>query len=98
MGLYADMPPTFMWMDKLIPGPLASSYKHWGTFMSGTPQARPEPKSREHQCAVANASQAYGGRTMQAWGWASQDCSRPQVFMCRVSGEWPGIARVGPAA
>jgi hypothetical protein len=80
----------FTWMDKLIPGPNANSYKHWGTYMSGTPLAKPEPKNKEHQCAVANASEAWGGKTSKPWGWASQDCSAQHVYMCRISSGWRG--------
>ena len=88
IGLYATTSPLFTWVDKLIPGPGANSYKNWGTFMSGTPMARPEPKNKEHQCAVANATQAWGNKNVKPWGWASQDCNQQQVFMCRVSSEY----------
>jgi hypothetical protein len=90
IGLHSAAFPIFTWVDKLIPGPTANSYKNWGTFMSGTPLAKPEPKNRDHQCAVANATQAYGSRTVRPWGWASQDCSAHHVYMCRISSRWRG--------
>lgn len=47
-----------------------------------------EPFGETDTCAVANYTQAYGSTAaMQPWGWASEDCEKQHVFLCRVSCE-----------
>jgi hypothetical protein len=87
IGLQSEVLPNFSWMDKLIPGPNATSYRHWGTYVEGA-TSETEPFGEMQTCAVANASQAYGSSaTVQPWGWASQDCEARHPFLCRVSRE-----------
>lgn len=94
LGLRAKTWPVFDWLDPFTPGPFASSYLHWGTFL---PDNQPEPYSHNgtvQNCAVANASEAYGNGTLysptrRAWGWADQWCSELHVVLCRLLGGCP---------
>jgi hypothetical protein len=93
IGLQSEVLPNFSWMDKLIPGPNATSYRQWGTFVEGA-TSETEPFGDMQTCAVANASQAFGSSaTVQPWGWASEDCEALHPFLCRVTRKDPGIAK-----
>ena len=87
MGLKATNWPTFAWSDKMVPGPNATSYRHWGTFtMPGaTPVGEPYsmPGQAQQMCAGGNFSQIYGN----AAGWADEDCGTEHPALCKVQRE-----------
>ncbi len=90
--------PAFTWLDLSPAPPLnttrgagtaddwggsSGAYAHWGYYM---PQNVLEPNNLTalENCAVANASQAYGG----AWGWADTRCGASLPYMCRLTRGW----------
>jgi hypothetical protein len=97
IGLKSEVLPAFSWIDKLIPGPNATSYRQWGTYIEGS-LTESEPYGDTETCAVSNATQAYGSTpAVQPWGWASQDCEARHTYLCRQSREclWLPAAAAG---
>lgn len=87
LGLKSEVLPAFSWIDKLIPGPNATSYRQWGTYIEGS-LTESEPYGDTETCAVANSTQAFGStQAVQPWGWASQDCEARHTYLCRQSRE-----------
>jgi hypothetical protein len=80
--------PDFSWVDPYTPGPVNSSYEHWGRFQPGQ---ETEPNFNYNAppelCAVGNYSQAYFNPL--AWGWADDNCNNKHPFMCKMLREWP---------
>jgi hypothetical protein len=79
--------PDFSWIDPYTPGPINSSYEHWGRYQPGQ---ETEPNFNLNQppelCAVANYTQAYFNPA--AWGWADDYCLNKHPFMCKMLREW----------
>ncbi len=73
--------------------PAGATYVHWGKVMPAGLVSEPDNTAGDERCAVANASEAYGG----AWGWSDTRCSGSYAFMCRAAGEERGRqAQGGP--
>ena len=82
--------PNFTWVDPYTPGPINSSYEHWGRFQPGQ---EPEPNfcvnNPPELCVGGNYSQAYFNPL--AWGWADDYCLNKHPFMCKMLREWHAL-------
>ena len=98
MGLKAINWPTFAWTDKMVPGPNATSYRHWGTYIDKTlniGEPYSVPGAPQQQCAGGNFTQMYGN----AAGWADEDCGDEHLALCKVQRGWlqpalPGLSEL----
>ncbi len=83
--------PNFTWIDPYTPGPINSTYEHWGQYQ---PNQETEPNFYLNQppelCTVANYTQAYFNPA--AWGWADDYCLNKHPFMCKMLREWQRCA------
>jgi hypothetical protein len=79
--------PNFTWVDPYTPGPINSSYEHWGRYQPGQ---ETEPNFNYNAppelCVVGNYTQAYFNPL--AWGWADDNCNNKHPFMCKMLREW----------
>ena len=68
MGLQSEVLPAFTWMDKLIAGPNATSYRHWGTYVVGHVSKHWQQPLPEPLHEVALGLHARAPRTLRtAW-------------------------------
>ncbi len=70
--------PSFSWRDPTIPRPSSGTYSYWG---SG------EPNSGGSQLC-GGSSTNYTDPVDNVWGWADEDCSSKQIYLCRIMRKW----------
>jgi hypothetical protein len=89
IGLKAreDTPEIFEWVDRFVPGPTSTSYRHFADLGDADMSGR--------GCMVANYTTAYGmSVAVQPWGWVPEFCEERRPFLCRQSREWQQAAVV----
>ena len=79
-GLYvARSFPTFLWRDASIPRPVIDTFAYWG-------EGEPASDGAE---LCGGSSVNYTSLPDNVWGWADNNCSSKQVYVCRIMREWP---------
>jgi hypothetical protein len=88
-GLYAPKAwPYFKWIEPTFPAPATSNYAYWGSNDNTT-----EPNQKTELCGGSHVT--YVDATDNTWGWADNNCSNKEVYMCRVMREQPAQLRCG---
>ena len=75
-----DSAGVFEWIDKFIPGPTSTSYRHYADVG--------EADMSSMLCGLANYTAAYGmSAAVQPWGWMPGDCTIMRPYLCRQACE-----------